>query len=238
MEPAANTGTLRDPRLIEGVLSNLAIFAGASPGRIAALVRHCWVVPARRGDIVARQGDCVPGVFAIAYGQVKLTLRPPGHEERVVRIASAGEVFGEAATLLGQASRYEALALADSKLVVIPAAPLLGLIDSEPRFARNLLRLLAESNLELLREIESAALGGTQRLVSYLVSLAPPVNGSGACTVRLPVTKTLLAARLGVKKETLSRLLRTLAERGLIEVTHRDITLLDPARLADGAGAD
>lgn len=237
IEPVSNGASLRDPRLIEGVLTNLMLFAGAAPSRIAALVGHCWVVPARRGDIVTRQGERVPGLFAIAYGQVKLTLRPPGHEERVVRIASAGQVFGEAATLLGQASRYEALALADSKLVLIPLTPLLALIDSERRFARSLIRLLAERNVELLREIESATLfDGTQRLASYLVSLVPPVNGSGACTVRLPVTKTLLAARLGVKKETLSRLLRTLAERGLISMTHRDITFLDPAGLAAGAG--
>jgi CRP-like cAMP-binding protein len=50
--------------------------------------------------------------------------------------------------------------------------------------------------------------------------------------VLLPVTKTALAARLGVTKETISRLLRTLREQGLIEMTRRKITILDRARLA------
>jgi CRP-like cAMP-binding protein len=45
--------------------------------------------------------------------------------------------------------------------------------------------------------------------------------------VRLPVSKTLVAARLGVKKETLSRLLRQFAAEGVIEVSRREISILD-----------
>jgi CRP-like cAMP-binding protein len=51
--------------------------------------------------------------------------------------------------------------------------------------------------------------------------------------VRLPVSKTVVAGILGVKKETLSRLLRDLSERRLIAVSRRDITILDRAQLAD-----
>jgi CRP/FNR family transcriptional regulator len=50
--------------------------------------------------------------------------------------------------------------------------------------------------------------------------------------VRLPVSKTLVAARLGVRKETLSRLLRELAGRGLISVTQREVKILDRRGLA------
>ena len=48
---------------------------------------------------------------------------------------------------------------------------------------------------------------------------------------RLPVSKTLLAARLDMKKETLSRLLRRLAADGLIKVSGREIAILDRERL-------
>jgi CRP-like cAMP-binding protein len=46
------------------------------------------------------------------------------------------------------------------------------------------------------------------------------------------VSKTVVAALVGVKKETLSRLLRDLSERRLIEVSRRDITILDREQLA------
>ena len=45
------------------------------------------------------------------------------------------------------------------------------------------------------------------------------------------MSKTLVAARLGMKKETLSRLLRRLAADGLIEVSRREIAILDRAAL-------
>jgi Mn-dependent DtxR family transcriptional regulator len=54
-------------------------------------------------------------------------------------------------------------------------------------------------------------------------------------TVRLPATKTVIAARLGVTKETFSRLLRELAQRGLVRIAKREITLLDRAELAQVA---
>ena len=53
--------------------------------------------------------------------------------------------------------------------------------------------------------------------------------------MRLPVSKTVVAARLGLKKETLSRLFRQFADDGLIEVSRRDITILDRGRLTETA---
>ena len=79
---------------------------------------------------------------------------------------------------------------------------------------------------------------GSQRLASYLDSLVVPAEGNGHCVVRLPATKTVVASRLGMKKETLSRLLRSFAEQGLIQVAQREIRIFDRARLgALGAAA-
>jgi CRP-like cAMP-binding protein len=193
-------------------------------------MKQCWVLPAARGANVVQRGARLPGVFALAYGSVKLTLRGDDAEERVVTLVSAGQTFGEAKALLGRPARSEAVALADSKLVVIPSAAILGLMDREPRFARALVFVLADRTLDLLAEVEAATQRGAQRLATYIVSLADG-NGDGG-TVRLPVSKTLVAARLGVKKETLSRLLRELSGRGLIAVERREVRILDRTGLA------
>lgn len=233
MKPAP-TLAMRDQRLIEGVITNLALFAGASRSQIAEVFKHCWAMSARRGDTLTQRGARLPGVFAIAYGSIKLALRGPQNEERILRLVSAGQTFGEAAALLGRPASYHALALVESKVVVIPSAALYRLIDRDSRFARGVVKALAERTLELLTEIESTAFqDGAQRLACYLDSLVQMPATPGQYTVRLPVSKTFLAARLGVKKETLSRLLRSLAEQGLIEITRREITILDRERLAE-----
>jgi CRP-like cAMP-binding protein len=228
----------RDAQLVQGVVSRLKLFWGAAPPQIARIVQQCWTFPARPGDFVARRDERLPGVFAIAYGFVKLALREPQHEERVLRIVSTGQTFGESTALLGRTARYDALALSESKLIVIPSASILALIDREPPFARNLAKILAERNLELLEELEAATMKcGAQRLASYLHSLAQPAAPtSGSCTVHLPVSKTVVAARLGLKKETLSRLFRQFSADGLIAVSRRDIEILDTKRLTELAG--
>ena len=226
----------RDLHFAEGVVSHLSLFSEISPSQLAALARHCWTLSARRGDTLVSPEDPLAGVYALAYGSVKLALRSAEHEERVLRLVSPGQTFGEAAALLGRPSRYEALALVDSRLIVIPPAAIFSLIDRAPRFARNMVKRLAERTFELLAEVETATMRrGSQRLASYLDSLAKPATVAGVCAVLLPVSKTLVAARLGLKKETLSRLLRQFADDGVITVSRREIAILNRSRLAQAA---
>jgi len=216
-----------DARLAQGLIPRLSILREVAPASLAPLIRQSWVLAARRGTTFVERGARLPGVFGLAYGSVKLSLRGQEAEERVLRLVAAGQTFGEAEALLGHAGRSEAIALVDSKLVVIPAAAIFSLMERDPRFARVLSVALAERAVELLGEVESAMQRGAQRLACYLGSLPEAGDGNGHSLVQLPVSKTLVAARLGVKKETLSRLLRQFAAHGLIEVSRRDISILD-----------
>jgi CRP/FNR family transcriptional regulator, dissimilatory nitrate respiration regulator len=224
-------GASRDPRLIEGVLSNLRLFRGIAQHQVADLAARAKATHFRRGATVCERGCCLPGLYAVAYGQVKLAFRGEG-EERVTRIAGPVETFGLAAAILGRPTPYEAVAIDDALLVMVPSPALLQMVDNDPRFARAVIMDLAERTMVLLAEVEAAALhGGVQRLAGYLDALA----GDGehkTCTVRLPTTKTVIASRLGIKKETLSRLLRELVLRGLIAVEQREIAILDRMGLA------
>ena len=84
----------------------------------------------------------------------------------------------------------------------------------------------------LIADIEAYSLSsGTQRVAAYLHGLADPPSSSPA-RVRLPANKTVIASRLGVTKETFSRLLHELSSQGLIEVCQREVVLRDPLRLA------
>lgn len=225
----------RDARLIQGVIANLRLFERIPPALLAGVAKQCWALPAQRGTKFARRGARLPGVLALAYGSVKLALEKEAGAERVFRLVLPGQTFGLSSALLGEVCLYDATALAESKLVVIPSSSIFDLIDRDPRFAREVVLALARRQLELLANIESTTgQHGERRLARYLQALA---NGSpGPCTVTLPVTKTLVAASLGIKKETLSRLFRALSEQGLIRVERREIALLDRERLSGLVG--
>jgi CRP/FNR family transcriptional regulator, dissimilatory nitrate respiration regulator len=233
MTPRAAAAAVRDLRFVEGVVANLEVFRDVAPLHLVGVVRQCSALTVRRGAAIALRNTRLPGIFALAYGSVELALGGAGNERRVIRLLSAGETFGKATALLGRASRYEATALVHSKLVVIPSAAIVGLMERDAQFARSMVMALAGSTFNLLAELEAATMQrGAQRLAVYLASLAEPGGAPGPCTVKLPVSKTVVAARLGVTKETLSRLLRDFANEGLISVAQRTIAILDSARLA------
>ena len=241
MESAAATivltnGASRDRRLIEGVIGKLPLFRQVSPRSIAEVASHARTIHVRRGVAVCASGDALPGVMAVAYGLVKLCVTRANGQERVVRFVNAGETFGEAAALFGRPILVSAAVLADSLLVVIPGAPLVRLVERDPIFARRTVELLANRVQTLMEELEaSAAQRGPQRLASYLHRLGQPGDTPGSWNVALPASKTLIAARLGFSKETMSRLLRKFTDNGLIGPARGKIRILDRERLGDVA---
>lgn len=201
---------------------------GLSHAHAVALAPHCKTLNARRGEVISRQGTPLPGVMLMSAGSVKLSLRSAEGDERVLRIAISGEAFGEPTAMLGKPCLYDAVALTDVKVIVVPASAILSLVARDRRFARFVVLALAQRSYTVLSEFSAATTQrGAQRLAGYLESLQRK-NG----TVQLPVSKTVVAALLGMKKETLSRLFRQFSSEGLIGMTRREIAILDPQGLS------
>lgn len=217
-------------RLALGVLARLPLFEGISRPHFSEVVRHARTLHCQRGQVVAKRGELVPGLFAVAYGMVKLTLRGASGAEKVLRLVGPSQTFGEIALFRQQPLPLDAVAVVDTGLVLVPAATLLALIERDVHFARGMVASLCQRIHAMVSDFEATTLhGATGRLAAYLESLA---ESPDAARVTLPAAKKLIAARLGMTKETFSRALRELARDGLVRVAGRSIELLDRARLA------
>jgi CRP-like cAMP-binding protein len=200
------------------------MFRGTPRERVAALARQSLAAHAPAGSAIVCRDEHVPGLMVVVEGLAKLALK--GGSERVLRFVGPGETFGEAALVLGQPLPIDAVAVTDTSLVVVPAAPLLALFDRDRPFARELLATLCRRLQAMVADFESATQHDAgERLAAYLGSL-------GLNTICLPAPKALIASRLGMTKETLSRLLRSFIDQGLISVAKREVKLLDRARLS------
>jgi len=91
----------------------------------------------------------------------------------------------------------------------------------------------------LMEQVEQLkAQSGVQRVAEFLASLAPVEHGS--CVIALPFDKVLIAARLGLKPESLSRAFARLRSVGVaVHASH--VTVSEVAKLrqlaADERGA-
>ena len=107
---------------------------------------------------------------------------------------------------------------------------------SDAQFARNLIASLAQRMHALVCDFEATTMhGARERLAAYLESLA---ESPQAARITLPAPKKLIAARLGMTKETFSRALHELAQSGLVSVAGREVVLLDRGGLARAAGLE
>ena len=162
MNAAANRKPVRDPRYIEGVLAGLPLMEGVSRQVIRQLSTQSALLHAQRGETVVRRGDAVRGLFAIAYGSVKKRLQHPGGAEVVLALLGPGDTFAEVPALLACPARVEAVALSDSMLVTIGAGCIATQAVSDPRLARNVVKILARRMHALLAEFERGLLPSLQ----------------------------------------------------------------------------
>ena len=218
---------------IEEILGKLPMFRQVPPAHLHRLARHAGLRRAAKDTLLYERGDAATGCYALVYGLVKLSLRAPDGAEKVLRLVGAGETFAESVLFHQQPQPVNALVLADSQLVFLPAQALYDLLEHDRAFARALLSGLSQRIHLLIADIESYSLSsGTQRIAAFLHGLADPAAPAPA-RVRLPANKTVIASRLGITKETFSRLLHELTALGLVEVSRREIVLRDPQRLAE-----
>jgi CRP-like cAMP-binding protein len=221
--------TAARPRVAE-LISHAPIFRGLPSPDLARIAAGTREVRVGRGESVFRRGDPCRGFHIVAVGQVKLSLSGPDGSEKVVEIVGAGMSFGEALMFAGRNYIVDATALADSLLLHVDRDTLFAEIDRDPALARRMLGSLSMRLHMLMKDLESLSLhSATQRVIGYLARLEEGTEAPQRVT--LPAQKALVASRLNLTPEYLSRILHDLAERGLIRVEGRDIEIPDPEAL-------
>ena len=215
------------------MLAKLPMFRQVAPAHLHKLARRAELRRAAKDTLLYARGDLAAGCYALVVGLVSLSLRAADGAQKVLRLVGAGETFAESALFDRQPHPVNALVLADSQLVFLPAQAIYDLLDHDRAFARAMLEDLSQRIHMLVADIEAYSLSsGMQRIAAFLYSLADP-SAPAPAQVRLPANKTVIASRLGVTKETFSRQLHELTLLGLVQVSRRDIALLDPRRLAE-----
>ena len=105
------------------------------------------------------------------------------------------------------------------------------MLAAEPDLALNMLGLLSLRLRQFVKKLEDLSLRETEvpaRLAAHLLLLRAE---SRKRVLSLDLPKGQLAAYLGTIPETLSRVLRRLADDGTIAVTGNSVEILDQARL-------
>jgi CRP-like cAMP-binding protein len=188
-----------------------------------------------KGTSLFSKGDQLAGFYVVVYGQVKLSLPSTHGAEKVIDLIGPGESFGEAIMFLGAPSLVSATALADALLLLISRDVVMDQIERDPAFARSMLASLSMRLHSMVKDVETYTLrSSTQRVIGYLLQYQPDDGEStNQLEIRLPASKYVIASRLNLTKETLSRIFHELSQAALINVRGKQIDVLDVAKLRE-----
>jgi CRP-like cAMP-binding protein len=212
-------------------LARFPFFRPFAPPALEALAGVARWLDVEPGQAVLEPSDPAPDVVFIADGEVRIVLRSPGGHEVVLNDLGPGQFFGEVAAIDGGPRSAGLVALTRARVCVIAAAPFLAFALASPEASREVMRMLtAQLREKDARLTELTILPVRSRLIAQLLRLAKPREGGGM-VVAPPRPHHELAARIGTRREVVTRILGALTREGLAEPGQAGLVLPDPHTL-------
>ncbi|HET9835562.1 MAG TPA: Crp/Fnr family transcriptional regulator [Rhodanobacteraceae bacterium] len=182
------------------------------------------------GQSLFSQGDRANKFYIVVKGAMKLFRVSPQGTEKIMRLVRDGQSFAES-ILFSDPPRYpvHAQAAEDSELVAIEREAYLRILRNSFETCRAVMAQMTQRIQAHWNEIEALSLhGAVPRVARYLLE---QLALQGGPQLKLPATKSQIAAQLGLAPETLSRGLRTLSEHGAISVRGALVQVCDEEAL-------
>jgi CRP-like cAMP-binding protein len=212
-----------------GDLARLELFRGLSQVQIAQLAGQARWRAVDPGEVVIDYGDSSSDVFLVVEGRVRVLVRTPAGQEVILNDLMAGDLFGELAAISGAPRSANVSALHRSRLCVIPASVFLQSVLDAPSAALALLRVLADRiRVQSERLLELTVLPVRHRLYAELLRLSRERGSTGERVISPPPPHHIIAARIGARREAVSRELSALCRQSMVSANRRAITLLQP----------
>ncbi|HEV7265479.1 MAG TPA: Crp/Fnr family transcriptional regulator [Falsiroseomonas sp.] len=220
LQPAAN------PQQKVEALSRQPLLAGLPEPALRRVAEQARWRALAVGELVVDTGDASAEVYFVTAGAVRVVLRSAGGQELILNDLGAGAFFGEIAAIDGISRSASVTALSRAQLCSVPGPAFLELVLHNPPAGLHLLRLLAARvRAKDQRTLEATALLARQRVVAELLRLSTGRLGREP-RISPPPPQHELAARLGLRRETVSREVAKLAREGLLSVQRGALVLL------------
>ncbi|HMV18287.1 MAG TPA: cyclic nucleotide-binding domain-containing protein [Zoogloea sp.] len=205
-------------------LRTFPIFQGLGDDRLAGVARCAMMRRVPRGSAVVHEGDRTDFVYFVLTGSLKVMVSDEDGREVILKILGQGEMFGEMGVLDDSPRSASVVAVSPSDLVTISKTDFKRLMQENFELAWHVMCNLAHRLRDADRKIESLALMDVYgRVARLLLEMAEEVDG--VKVVRKKISKQDIAKMIGASREMVSRVMKDLGLRGLIEETDGGVIL-------------
>jgi CRP-like cAMP-binding protein len=215
-------------------LKRVPLFSDLSEAELARFAEVAREREYPKNSVILFEDDPGDALYIVSGGQVKVVLIGEDGREVILSVLSDADFFGEMSLIDDEPRSAHVIAMRDSRLLVLRRDDFQKQIKEHPSIALKVLKVLVQR----LRRAD-AKIGGlvlldvNGRVAKLLLDLS---DESGGPKITRRLTHHTIAQMIGSSRETVSRAMRELTERGLIDVTRREITIRDKDGLSSLAG--
>jgi CRP/FNR family transcriptional regulator, cyclic AMP receptor protein len=211
----------------------IPFFEGVTAAEAEPLSRLCVWRRYHEGELVLDFEDDSTDVYFIVSGEVRILIRTASGKEMIFGDMGQGQFFGEMAAIDGARRSANVTALTNAELCLVPTPAFKYFVLAHPVVCERLLVLLTGRIRDLNKRLfERSVLDLRHRLYAELLRLSQPRKGApGQAIVSPPPLQQDLAARIGCRREQVSRELSLMVDDGLAERTKGALVLTKRSEL-------
>jgi CRP/FNR family transcriptional regulator len=211
-------------------LRKVSFFRNLDDHSLMEMSRASRVIQVEKTGELFAEGEPCRGMFLVLSGSVKVFRSALSGREQILTIEPAGGVVAELPLFDGEPYPATATALESTELLLVPRAAFEDCMTRRPDLALGVVRVLGERLRRLVSLVDEISLMEvSQRLARYLLTLAEE-HGS---VFTLPLSNQEIAGQIGTVRELVSRNLHRLEHHGAIEITGRQVEILNEEMLRD-----
>jgi CRP-like cAMP-binding protein len=189
------------------------------------------------GDVVFNENDPCKGVYFVTSGLVGVRKAGLEGESTLLKIAYPNETLGYRPLLAGECHRATAEILKPGVICFINSATILPMIRHNPSLGLNFLQRASKDLGEAEERFHKTVTLTLRARFAHLLMLWKDRCGyeseAGKFILDLPVSRGDLAAMLGVRRESVSRVIHELEEEGVTHFTDRHVEVDNADHLLD-----
>jgi len=183
------------------------------------------------------QGDAGEDVFIVLSGWLFLYQILEDGRRQILRLLMPGDAFGS--MILGpHPMDHGAEALGLATICILPSRRIAALRQRHPHFSERVLEMAereAHAGMNLLTSLGRRS--ATERVAFLLATCIGRMRQNGivtadVCSVDLPLSQIVLGDALGLTSIHVNRVLRSLREMNVLNLTRGKLTVLDEIKLA------
>lgn len=194
---------------------------------------HKEVINYKKGDYIFHAGEETKGLFIIDSGKVKITYKQYDGSDRLIRLATTGDVLGHRG--FGGSWQYpiSALTLEDTQVSFIPVKIFEIVAKVNPDFTYHLMMFFAEELRKSEAKIKHYPVRNLIARAIFDNYKAFGFEKGNSTKLSYTLSRKDIASKAGTTYETVIRTIAELNKNGIIKIDGKAIHILDMETLRD-----